>query len=340
MRLLLDCDPGFGVPGANIDDVIALALAAARPDLSLQLVTTVRGNTAAGQGAQIARGLLVTCGRTDVRVVGGAERPLGPAVRAVVERTDRTRHPLARELWSGIEHLRPLAAGAPADEPSPRGSGHSPKDAARAIVELAHAHPGEVVVVAIGPLTNLASAIRIDPTLPSLLRRVVVMGGALHLPDHAVETNVGLDPLAAAEVLGSGAPTTLVPMDATVTTMLTPSDLQRFCSVDGTVGRLLEPGLLPWLRFSERTRGIPGSWLHDVVAVALLTDPAVATSRPARVRVAADGRLSAGSGAWVDLVTSVDNDRLLGLVADALAAPAGPTTTTHGSTPKETPAWS
>ncbi|WP_265447595.1 nucleoside hydrolase [Flexivirga meconopsidis] len=308
IRMTLDCDPGLGVPGANIDDALALAVAATAPGLQLDLVTTVSGNTAANVGAAVAERLLAAWGR-DVPVIAGQDSPLGAPNRDVSARTDRSDHPLAEQYWAGLDALRPQEVPPPT------------VDAADALAAAVGSHPGEIVVVATAPLTNLARAFRRHSRLPEQISRLVLMGGALDVPGYRVETNLGLDPLAAREVLAAPVPITVVPMDATIQTMLTAEQLHAMAVSGGPVARSLVPGVDPWVRFSAATRGLPGCWLHDAVAVGLLVDPELVATRRARVSVTNDGALVAGSGAAVDVVTRVDNTRLHALLAAAFHTP-------------------
>src|SRR4051812_2075830 len=152
----------MGAPGSEIDDGFALALAVADPALRVEAVTTVHGNTDAVTATRLTRELLATLGQPDVPVVQGATGPLDPGLR---------RHPLA---------------GATA--PDPQGSG-AQAHAAGEVVRRVMAEPGELTIVAIGPLTNVALAMLLEPRLASAVREVVVMGGAFM--EH---TNVGAMP--------------------------------------------------------------------------------------------------------------------------------------------------
>jgi inosine-uridine nucleoside N-ribohydrolase len=317
MRIAVDCDPGNGVPGANTDDGLALGLAVVSAALRLELVTTVAGNVPAEVSAAAARGLLREWG-VEVPVIAGARTPLmrDPAPwRRILDRVDMAEE--HRRLWDGIPRPEPEAAP---DDGGP--------DAARAIARLVAKHPGEITVVAIGPLTNVALALRLSPRFAQDVARIVLMGGALAVPARPVDTNFGYDPHAAQAVLASGAPVTVVPLDTTVTTLFTAADLERLRRVDSPIARSLARTTEPWLRYSAATRGIPGCWLHDVLAVALLIDPSIVTSVPARLSVSLDDGAAQGAavrhpeddprGAPATLVTGVDNGRLLEVFFGAL----------------------
>src|SRR3954469_17531894 len=203
-RIVLDTDLAMGRPGSDIDDGFALALALAEPDLSLELVTTVNGNTDVDNATRLTVELLQGIGR-EVEVVRGAGRPL---VRA------------APASPAGAERFVPAS-----------GPGSPPVHAAVAIVERVMREPGELTVVAIGPLTNVALALALEPRLAGAVREIVVMGGVYlgHTGVAAMpgEFNFWVDPDAAALVLDSGAPLRLVGLDVTRQVRLDRADAAR-----------------------------------------------------------------------------------------------------------------
>ncbi|MDQ4502509.1 nucleoside hydrolase [Sinomonas sp. ASV322] len=340
MRIVIDCDPGNGVPGANTDDGLALGLAMASPAIDLELVTTVAGNVPATVGASVARGLLAEWG-ADVPVVAGARTPLvrDPAPwRRILDRSGMSAE--HRRLWDGVPRPASPAGhnGGTGDggtgDGGPGGGGASDGDplaAAHAIGRLVTANPGAITVVAIGPTTNLAHALRLYPNLARDVAGIAVMGGAMAVPGRPVDTNFGYDPHAAHAVLAAGAPVTVVPLDTTVKTMFTDAELKRLREIGTPITSSLARTTAPWLRYSAETRGIPGCWLHDVLVVAMLVDPAIVTRRPARLAVNLDDGPDQGAtirlpddeshaGHTVTLVDGVDNARLLEVFFAALEA--------------------
>jgi len=279
-RVIIDCDPGNGIPGADIDDGLAIALALAAPEhLSLDMVTVVSGNTHRDQGYAVARTLLSRAG-VDVPVFAGASA-------ALVEPSApwRTRQDAASsrsdiiESWKGVRPPDPYDA-------------HSALGAATRIVEHVRAHPGEVSIVAIGPLTNVAHALQIDPSIAGLVAEIVIMGGAFDVPGFLQELNFGIDPEAAQVVLSSGAPITLIPLDATSQTLMTHRDLDRLDPTSSALAGYLVETTRPWIDLAAAWRNIDGCLLHDPLAVAVLIDPSIATYSEEIVSVELRGSLT------------------------------------------------
>ena len=267
-HVVLDTDLAMGAPGSDIDDGFALALALADPGIALDLVTTVAGNTDVRTATTLTLELLHRLGRPEVPVHRGAWRPLlRPAART-----------------------GSVPAGTPVREPRPG-------PAAVAMVEHVLAHPGEVTVVAIGPLTNVALALRLEPGFAAALGGLVVMGGTFLSPAHDLSTpgewNVWCDPEAAEVVLGSGVRARWVGLDVT-----------RQVRLDLDAARRMAASERPFLAFAgEFTQAwiehVGTSWgqdgrscaLHDPLAVAAVTRPDLLTWRAADVVVETGDRL-------------------------------------------------
>lgn len=306
-RLVVDVDTG-------IDDAWALAYLAASPDAEILGVACTAGNVDARQVAINSLAMLELCGRPDVEVCLGAEVPL------------------AQPLVTTPETHGPQGVGW-AELPAPSRP-LSTRHATDLWSATARAHPGEVVGLVTGPLTNLATAIRADPELPSLLRRVVIMGGVFHHPGNTTPTtewNISVDPEAAHEVFAafSALPDeqhpVVCPLDVTERIALTPDHLARLAETagsspverpaadqaDGTrsaASNQLVRHLVDATRFYlEFHRDHGQGWiahLHDAFAAAVALDPAVATLRRATVDVELVGTLTRGttvadwSGMW------------------------------------------
>ena len=277
--LILDVDTG-------IDDALALLYACASEDADLIAATCLYGNVTADRSVRNTLAVLAFAGRTGVEVARGAERPL---VR------DHEIFPVVH----GEEGLGDAAVGDPPGEVSSR-SAH------QLIVETARERPGEVVLVAVGPLTNVALALAEEPELPTLLRGIVIMGGVFEGRGNVspvAEANIWHDPEAASAVFrgSSGAPEEKLPvcigLDVTERVQMTSAHLDDLCAC--APGSPLSDFLRDSVRFyidfyaSYGTR-FDGAALHDPLAVAVALDPALVTLQTTRVEVETDGTWTRG----------------------------------------------
>lgn len=326
-RLIIDCDPGNGIAGANVDDGLALALALAAPGISLELVTTVAGNTPSAVGYNVAKDLMARVGRT-LPVVRGStqalQEPSGPW-RDALDNSVHKRQ--LTHLWQGV---RPPLEFQPPEQ-----------QAADAIGQLICANPGEITLVAIGPLTNVALAIERYPQMITAVREIVIMGGVFALDDFIKDTNFGFDPEAAHCVLNSGANITLVPLDVTTQTLMTHDDLDRIEQLDTPLANFVCETFRPWIDYSISTRGLGGCWIHDALVIAWLLDPSVATStqyytdvelRVGRTRgktwrykqpLRLDVAIAPPTSGLVNILQTVDNRLLLGIIEMHLSIGTG-----------------
>ena len=282
--IILDTDPGIGTPGSDVDDGLAIALGLRHRDCNLLGLTIVAGNVVQEDGVLNALRLLEIAGRSEVPVIQGASRPLLRDPAPIRERLDGRRRQAVERFWD-IDHF-PAPKGQPA-----RGR------AAEFIADTVRARPGEVTVVAIGPCTNVAAALLLDPAVAKSVAEIVVMGGAIRVPalvTPEVEFNIGYDPEAAAVVFSSGAPVALVPLDVTTRTSMTPADLDRIGAGGTPFHDFLMKTSRPWLRFTMEVRNLPGFWLHDPLALAYALDPVILKLTPMHVTVVLQGELTAG----------------------------------------------
>ena len=290
--LLLDVDTG-------IDDALALLYACASPEVELVAATCVGGNVNARRVAENTRAVLALAGRDDVPVALGREEPLVKPL----EIADDTHGP------RGIGYAELPAASRRLER----------DDAADRIISIARSRPGEVTLVTLGPLTNLAVALEREPSLPNLLAGWVLMGGAYRSPGNTTPTtewNMYVDPHAAKRVFerwvrpGAGAPPRPLALGLDVTEQarflpehlrhlavraevqpldanpLGTEDVQAVGSVAANpVLRFLVDALRFYFEFHAKYDGFYGAVIHDPLAVAAAIDRTLVRTRPVFVDV-------------------------------------------------------
>jgi purine nucleosidase len=264
-KIILDCDPG-------IDDALALAFAHGHPGIELVGVTTVAGNVGLDKTTANALAVCEFIGAAGTPVTAGCA---GPLLRPVLD---------ARQVHgdSGLGGaVLPAAAAGPA-------AGH----AVEYIIDTVGATPGEITLVATGPLTNIALAVRREPRLADWVREFVIMGGSAGRGNTtpAAEYNIWADPEAAAAVFRAGWTVTQLGLDVTLRTGATASVLHRM----GELGPLGTTLLRPALEQYRSVREPGGPLVHDVCAVAWVAQPDLFGLVPARVQVELAGHFTAG----------------------------------------------
>ena len=269
--VLIDTDPG-------IDDALALFLAWGTPALRVEAITTVAGNVGVDLAtANVAR-LLAAAGPTHrPRVAQGAAAPLQGSLTTAA-------HVHGDDGLGNVTRLRD-ADGAPRYPIPPLDL--ETRDGVDLILETVDRFGEDLMVVALGPLTNLALALRRDGDRLRRVGRIVVMGGAVSVPGNvtpAAEFNFYVDPEAAAAVLAAGLPLDLVPLDVTRRVVLGRGDLEGALGAAREAGRFLLDLSAHGFAFGAGREG-GGITLHDPLAMALAADPGLAgwTSLPVRV---------------------------------------------------------
>ena len=266
-KLLLDCDPG-------LDDALAMLLAHGDPGLELVAVTTVGGNVALENTTRNALELREYLGFTGVPVASGAA---GPLVR-------ETKNAAEVHGVGGLGDVILPPAELPLD------GAH----AVDLIIDTLKNDPGEIHLVATGPMTNIALALRQEPRIAQWAASFVMMGGSFTRGNTtpAAEFNVYADPEAAAEVFAADWRTVMVGLDLTLQALVTDAVKQRMFTL-GDLGRqLVVPLATFWNDPQDPDWG--GQAVHDVCAVAYVGRPDLFRVVPARVEVETDGRWTAG----------------------------------------------
>ncbi|QOR70133.1 nucleoside hydrolase [Ruania alkalisoli] len=270
--LYLDCDTG-------IDDALALAYLLASPEVHVAGIGTVSGNVSAAVAAENTQALLALAGREEIPVAVGSTDPL----RGTFAGGSPDVH--GQNGLGGVS-LEPATA-----RPDPR-------DAVDLLIDLARQYPGELRILAIGPLTNLAQAIEREPELPALVRDVVVMGGAVLAPGNVsavAEANIANDPEAAAAVLSADWDVMLVPLDVTMEHTLDELGRRRLLEAPEAISRAVGESLEAYLDRYLQVYGYRACALHDPLAAALLVGTVQPTRAP-RVPVVVDHSDGPGRG--------------------------------------------
>ncbi|MCG7426523.1 nucleoside hydrolase [Helcobacillus sp. ACRRO] len=261
-KIYLDCDPG-------IDDALAIGYLLAAEDVDLLGIGTVSGNTNAAQGATNALALLELAGRTEVPVAVGSNDFLHGNYDGGAPHVHGARGTGAVEL--------PAPSASPVEE-----------SAVDMLLRLSHDHAGELHIIAVGPLTNIARAVEKDPTLPRRVARVTIMGGAALVPGNvsqAAEANIKHDPEGAQVVFGAPWDITVVPLDVTLTNTFEEEDRQALAA-SGQFGRHVAEMLDYYFQFYVGFYGRRAAALHDPLAAAIAVEGISAAVAPiVRVRV-------------------------------------------------------
>ena len=263
--IILDCDPG-------IDDALAIAFAHGHPGIDLIGITTVAGNVSLAKTTANALAVSEYVGAAGTPVTAGCA---GPLLRPAYDARD-----VHGDSGLGGAVLPPAAAS-----PAP---GH----AIDYIIDTVRAAPGQITLVATGPLTNIALAVKREPRLADWVRQFVIMGGSSGRGNvtPAAEYNIWADPEAAAAVFRAGWTVIELGLDVTLKTGASPAVLQRM----GELGRLGTELLLPALEQYRSVSEPSGPPVHDVCAVAWVAAPELFGLVPARVQVETAGQLTSG----------------------------------------------
>ena len=305
-RLIIDTDPG-------VDDAHAILLALAHPDVQVEAITTVNGNVGLDLTTANALKILDAAGK-DVPVYRGCDRPLisRPTTAAHVHGED------------GLGDC---------DLPASKKQVQS-EHAVHALIRLANENPGELTLVAIGPLTNLAVALSLDPDLPKKFKQLVIMGGAIYSRGNTetvtAEFNIHTDPEAAHMVFSAWPMLTLLSWETTVAYIIPRDALDRFFKLETPRAKFFHDTNQKILGFINQRLGQDMLFAPDGLAMAAAIEPDIVTKAEKRfVSIELHGANTRGQTVvdWygstqkapnTDIILELDMDRFLQLMENGL----------------------
>ena len=305
--IIIDTDPGT-------DDGVAILLALGSPELEVLGLVAVAGNLPLAMTERNARAILELAGRTEVPVFPGCPRPIGGSS-------------ITAEHAHGKSGLGEL------ELPPPRVEARREHGVDFLIETLLSAMPRSITLCALGPLTNIATALVKAPEIAAQMAELVVMGGASYALGNTTpcaEFNIHVDPLAAAVVFGSGAPITMVPLDLTHSVLSTPERIERVRALGNSCGRAAALLMSP-PRKRRASRGEPPAYaLHDPCVTAYLLAPELFDGVEANVAVETQSALTLGMTVvdWrgisgrprnARVLTKIDSDGFFALLTERLA---------------------
>ncbi len=268
-RIIIDTDPG-------VDDALAFLLALASPEIQLEALTTTQGNVTVDKATRNALSVLELAQAGQIPVASGSVFPLVQPLRASA-------------------HVHGESGLGDAQLPEPR-TQPVPGHAADYLIQRVLAEPGEISIFAIGPLTNIAMAIRKEPRFAGAVKELVIMGGAIlehgNITPQA-EFNIFVDPHAAHIVFHAGIPITLIPLDVTHQCLLLQEHVDRLMQIPSPISRFIRDMIQVYLKFSYEL-GSSGCALHDPLTLATIIAPELLTLREYHVDVDISGGVSMG----------------------------------------------
>ena len=270
-RIILDTDPG-------IDDSLAILLALASPEISLEGLSVVHGNSSTQQGTINALSVLELAKASHIPVYQGCDLPLvQPSLLAPETHGEQ-----------GIGYAK---LSAPLGQPKiQKGSDY--------LIDKIMSSPGEITLVAIGPLTNIALAIRQEPRIVENVKEVFIMGGAIRHEGNTTplaEFNTYVDPHAAQIVFHSGMPITLTPLDVTYECVFLKDDLNRLLKIDSPITKFIADATRFYMEFHDEYQSIEGCVINDPMTLALTFMPEICDYQELYVDVDLSGGVSMGN---------------------------------------------
>jgi purine nucleosidase len=267
MRIIIDTDPAMGTLGGDPEDSFAIMLALNSPELTVEGITVVQGNVPAEKGYANAHHLLKLLGREDVPLRRGCLRPMNAERKVQIDWLERRYE--TQQITDMIE------------------PGGDDADAVSFLVNTVLANPGEITLVTIGPLTNVATAIQRSAEFASSLNQIVMMGGTAACAGNispAAEFNYWQDPEAADIVFRSGAKLIMVGLDVCHQTHLYPQQVEACASRGTELGQFVKAATAPWFKMMAAA-GNDSLHLYDSLAVAVTMDTSLVTLEESYVEI-------------------------------------------------------
>jgi len=267
--VIIDTDPGT-------DDAMAILLALSSPEVDVRALTVVPGNVGPEQALENTLRLAAFAGRCDVPVAGGAKRPLAQELH-----TAEFVHG-----QNGLANIELPVEPCRAD----------PRSAADLIVEMVHAAPGQITLVPVGPLTNIALALIEDPSIVPLVKEVVIMGGSISEGNvtTVAEANIFNDPEAAQLVFQAGWKVTMVGLDVTHKTLFGRAHLERLAKTQGPQNDFAVKVMDFLIDFAAKD-GSAGAPMHDPLAMGVAIDPSFVRTEHMHLDVETRGEFTRGA---------------------------------------------
>jgi purine nucleosidase len=268
-RIIIDTDPG-------VDDALAFLLALASPEVQIEALTTTQGNVTLEKATRNALSVLELVHARHIPVASGSVVPLVQPLRASA-------------------HVHGESGLGNAQLPEPQAKPVE-KHAVDYLIERVLSEPGEICIIPIGPLTNLAMAIRKEPRFAGAVKDLVIMGGAIlehgNITPQA-EFNIYVDPHAAHIVFHSGIPITLIPLDVTHKCLLLPEHVDRLMRIHSPISRFIRDVIVVYTKYSAGF-GQCGCALHEPLTLATIIAPELLTLKEYFVDVDISGGVSMG----------------------------------------------
>lgn len=266
-KIIIDTDPG-------IDDAMAIFLALRSPEVEVIGLTTIYGNVYTTLATRNALHLLEVAGRTDIPVAEGSHVTLTKGTKLRIADFVHGADGLGNQNF-------PPPNGKPIEE-----------SAASFLVNQAKANPGKITVVALGPLTNIALAIQMDPEFAKNIGQIILLGGSFAVNGNvnpAAEANIFGDPDAADVVFTSGADILAVGINVTHQVVLSGSDREKLASSKGKFAQYLTQILEVYFSYHHDAYNTKGVYLHDPTTLLAAVDPSLVTCTEGAVRVQTSG---------------------------------------------------